>query len=258
MPPLARFRTGGPGPRPPPALRRRCDSPPAAPAPRSGTEHAVLVRDLQAEREQDLALGVEAARAAGLDAVDGERREPRLSGELRLAHHERLAESLYVVARHAPPSGRKCLAGAPTGLHPGRLRSSARTYGDLRRARARPRGVADHSPALRSATGNAGARVRVPAPLTPGPRRPIRRHGGADDRTDPDRGRRRRPAREPRARARRRGLRGGHRPGRRRGPGRPRGPAGRRRALRPAHARPRRPRAAARSSCGACPASRCS
>jgi hypothetical protein len=72
---------------------------------RRGTEDLVLVGDPEREREQDLALGIQAARPPRLDAVDRERREARLPRQLRLAQHQRFAELLDVVARHRSPSG---------------------------------------------------------------------------------------------------------------------------------------------------------
>src|SRR5262245_55804284 len=72
-------------------------------APGRGAEHLVLVGDAKREGEQDLPLGIQAARAPRLDAIDGERREARLPRQLRLAQHQGLAELLDVVARHPTP-----------------------------------------------------------------------------------------------------------------------------------------------------------
>src|SRR5262249_18338817 len=88
--------------------------------------------DALAEREQNLALGVEPARPSRLDAIDGERGEARLPGELRLAHHERLAIALDVVARHAASP---CRTGPRSPMVPCAVRPSGlsvRADADLR------------------------------------------------------------------------------------------------------------------------------
>src|SRR6267143_734535 len=54
----------------------------------------------EAEGEEDLALGLQAAVLAGLDAVDGGFRDSRLARELRLRHQLLFPEPLDVV--HAP------------------------------------------------------------------------------------------------------------------------------------------------------------
>src|SRR5712664_1214665 len=70
-------------------------APVAAPAEQLGR---LLHRE--AEREEDLALGLQAAVLAGLDAVDGGFRDSRLARELRLRHQLLFPEPLDVV--HAP------------------------------------------------------------------------------------------------------------------------------------------------------------
>src|SRR5512143_1883087 len=62
-------------------------------------EDPVLVGGLQAQREDDLALGVHAARVAALDARQRERRDPRLASQLRLREELLLAQRADVVHR---------------------------------------------------------------------------------------------------------------------------------------------------------------
>src|SRR5262245_12881986 len=68
-----------------------------------GAEHLVAVGNAHAERHQDPALRVEAARPARLDAVDGQGGEARAARELCLAHQQRLTEALDVVGAHRSP-----------------------------------------------------------------------------------------------------------------------------------------------------------
>src|SRR6185369_13654049 len=69
------------------------------PLPASGavTEDAVLVGRCEAEREDDLALRVNPADAAGLDARERERRDPGLARELGLGEEQLLAQRADVV-----------------------------------------------------------------------------------------------------------------------------------------------------------------
>src|SRR5262245_26151985 len=63
-------------------------------------EDLVLVLEAQAEREQDLALGVHAAGHTLLDAVDRAKGDPRLAGELRLGHESILPQLAHPVRLH--------------------------------------------------------------------------------------------------------------------------------------------------------------
>src|SRR5262245_31990953 len=66
-------------------------------------EHLILVLEAQAEREQDLALGVHAAVHALLHAVDRAEGDPRLAGELRLGHESILPQFAHPVRLHLGP-----------------------------------------------------------------------------------------------------------------------------------------------------------
>ena len=70
---------------------------------KSRSEYLSLVGNLHSKREKNLAFRVEPACSAGFDTVYRQRGKARLSRQFSLAHHERFAISLDVVARHRPP-----------------------------------------------------------------------------------------------------------------------------------------------------------
>src|SRR6266508_4514939 len=68
-----------------------------SPATAREAEHLAAVRRREPERDDDLALRVDAAVEAALDARHRERRDARLPGQLRLREELVLAELLHVV-----------------------------------------------------------------------------------------------------------------------------------------------------------------
>ena len=71
-------------------------------------EDPVLIGHAEPEGKQDLALGVQAAGPSGFDAIDRERGDAGFPGQLGLAHHQRLTETLDVVPRHLFPPMAAC------------------------------------------------------------------------------------------------------------------------------------------------------
>ena len=170
---------------------------------------------------------------------------PARSSELGLAHHERLAEALDVVGRHAPPPVASTVAGGPT---PRPAVLSACPSGRLEPA-ATARGAADQQCSGSRAAGRGSSpAARGSGPSRRGAARPIRRarRSRVPERilvVDDDEALRESLA----AGAGGRGLRGRDCRRRARPPWPASRPAGGRRALRRPHARPGRPRAPPRA-----------
>ena len=70
----------------------------------NGAEHTVLVRNLETQRQQNLALCVEAARSSRFNTINRQRGKTCFPREFCLAHHEVLSEPLNLITGHRSSS----------------------------------------------------------------------------------------------------------------------------------------------------------